>query len=87
MNNIKIPILAAVLILVIVAIVSSAFIVNETEQVIITQFGKPIREPIITPGIHFKIPIVQVANFFISGSWNGTEIQIRYLLRTRDLSG
>jgi membrane protease subunit HflC len=78
MNNIKIPILVAVLILVIVAIVSSAFIVNETEQVIITQFGKPIREPIITPGIHFKIPIVQVANFFDKRflEWDGDPNQV-----------
>ncbi|MEE9523169.1 MAG: protease modulator HflC [Thermodesulfovibrionales bacterium] len=78
MNNIKMPILAVVLILVIVAIGSSAFIVNETEQVILTQFGKPIREPITTPGIHFKIPMVQVANFFDKRflEWDGDPNQV-----------
>jgi membrane protease subunit HflC len=78
MKNIKMPVLAVILILVIVVIGSSAFIVNETEQVIITQFGKPVRKPIITPGIHFKIPIVQVANFFDKRflEWDGDPNQV-----------
>jgi len=44
-------------------IVSGAFyIVRETDQAIITEFGKPIGEPITTAGIHFKIPFVQEVN-------------------------
>lgn len=42
---------------------SSAFIVPEGRQAIITQFGKPMGEPITTTGIHFKIPFIQETRF------------------------
>lgn len=38
---------------------SSTFVVSETEQVIVTQFGKPVGEPINAAGLHFKTPFVQ----------------------------
>jgi len=41
---------------------ASAFRVNETEQVILTQFGKPVGDVISDAGLKFKIPFVQVAN-------------------------
>lgn len=41
---------------------SSAYIVKETEQVIITEFGKPMGEPIKEAGLYFKNPFTQVAN-------------------------
>ena len=37
---------------------------NEPEQVIITQFGEPVRGPITTPGLYFDLPIVQTENTF-----------------------
>jgi len=40
------------------------FTVPETEQVIITQFGKPVGEPITKAGLHFKVPFVQEVNKF-----------------------
>jgi len=55
---------AVVLVLALLVVGSSAFVVNETEQVIITRFGKPIRDPILTPGLKFKMPMVDAANFF-----------------------
>jgi membrane protease subunit HflC len=75
---IVIAVIAVIVFLVLIAVVSSAFIVNETEQVIITQFGKPVGEPIVTPGIHFKIPIIQQANFFDSRflEWDGDPNQV-----------
>ena len=33
--------------------------VRETEQVVITQFGKPVGEPKITPGLKLKMPFIQ----------------------------
>jgi membrane protease subunit HflC len=39
-----------------------AYCVKETQQVIITQFGKPIGEPITQAGLHFRIPFIQVVN-------------------------
>ena len=35
------------------------YTVNQAEQVIITQFGKPVGEPISEAGLHFKIPFIQ----------------------------
>ncbi len=69
----------ALVVLILLSItVSSAYVVRETEQVILTQFGKPIGEPVFDPGIHFKIPIVQKANFFDKRflEWDGDPNQI-----------
>jgi len=78
MNKVKYIAIMSVIFAVLIALISSAFIVNETEQVIITQFGKPVGEPIVTPGIHFKIPLIQKANFFDKRflEWDGDPNQI-----------
>lgn len=49
----------ALLFVVAFLIYSSAYCVLETEQVIITQFGKPIGEPVEKAGLHFKVPFIQ----------------------------
>ena len=43
---------------------AGTFIVDETQQAIITQFGEPRGEPITEPGLHFKLPFVQKTNYF-----------------------
>lgn len=43
---------------------NSAYTVDETEQVIITQWGKPVGDPITDPGIKFKTPFIQNVNRF-----------------------
>ncbi len=40
----------------------AAYTVDEREQVIITQFGKPVGEPVTTAGLKFKIPFIQQVN-------------------------
>jgi len=52
------------LVLLVVVFANAAFIVNEWEQVIITQFGQPVRDPIVTPGLKFKIPFIQKLHRF-----------------------
>ena len=71
-------VLGAIGFLVFILLVSSIFIVNETEQVIITQFGKPVGQPIVEPGIHFKLPFIQTAHFFDKRflEWDGDPNQI-----------
>jgi membrane protease subunit HflC len=44
--------------------VGGLYIVGETEQVVITQFGDPKGDPVTTPGLHFKLPFIQVVNRF-----------------------
>ena len=56
---------ALVLVLLVIAALGGAFyVVNEAEQVIITQFGKPVGDPVVTPGLKVKTPFVQTANYF-----------------------
>jgi membrane protease subunit HflC len=40
------------------------YIVGETDQVVITQFGDPKGDPVTTSGLHFKIPFIRKANYF-----------------------
>ncbi|MFH1191400.1 MAG: protease modulator HflC, partial [Candidatus Omnitrophota bacterium] len=54
------------------------FIVDETKQVVITQFGKPVGEPITSAGLHFKMPLIQQAHYFEKRllEWDGEPNQI-----------
>lgn len=75
----------AIIIIVIILIIGSmsVYTVDETEQVVITQFGKPIGEPIQDPGIKFKIPYY-TANRFLKNllEWDGDPNQIQTLEKT-----
>jgi membrane protease subunit HflC len=53
-----------ILVVLLVVFSNAAFVVNEWEQVIITQFGQPVGDPIVTPGLKFKIPFVQKLHRF-----------------------
>lgn len=66
------------IILLIVIGFSSTFVVDEREQAIITQFGKPVGDPITEPGLHFKIPLIQVVQYFDRRflEWDGDANQI-----------
>lgn len=67
-----------VIFLALIIFFSAAFTVDETEQVIITQFGKPVGEPIMEAGIHFKLPIIQTKHVFDKRflEWDGDANQI-----------
>lgn len=56
--------LAAALILGLLAYaaMNSIYVVNEVQQVIITQFGKPVGAPVTTAGLKLKIPFIQEVN-------------------------
>jgi membrane protease subunit HflC len=57
---------------------ASAFRVGESEQVILTQFGDPVGDPITDPGLHFKAPFIQQANYFDKRflEWDGSPNQV-----------
>lgn len=44
-------------------IFSSAYIVSEGRQAIVTQFGRPIGQPVTTAGVHLKLPFIQEVRF------------------------
>ncbi len=43
---------------------NAAYVVDETEQVVITQFGRIVGSPVTEPGLRFKLPFFQKANVF-----------------------
>jgi len=71
-------VVAGIVLAVLVVVSASAFRVGEAEQVIITQFGDPIGDPIATPGLHFKVPFIQQANYFDKRflEWDGSPNQV-----------
>lgn len=62
----------------IIAFAQSFYIVKEYEQVVVTQFGKPVGEAITEPGVQFKVPFIQKANFFDKRflEWDGDPNQV-----------
>jgi membrane protease subunit HflC len=71
-------IIIALVLAVIIVFSSALYIVSETNQVIITQFGQPIGGAITSPGIHIKVPFIQKANYFEKRwlEWDGDANQI-----------
>lgn len=51
-----------VLALAAIGLTGAVYNVREIEQVIITQFGKPVGPPVTTAGLKFKLPFVQIVN-------------------------
>ncbi|NVM26887.1 MAG: protease modulator HflC [Desulfobacterales bacterium] len=62
----------------------AVYVVDETKQVVVTQFGKAIGKPKTDPGLYFKIPIIQQANYFPKNllEWDGDPGQIPTLDKT-----
>jgi len=79
MKSAGIKILIAVSIFIVLLLVLDAlYIISETNQVIITQFGEPIGGTVDTPGLHIKLPVIQKANYFEKRwlEWDGDANQI-----------
>ena len=78
MNKIMNTILAVTVVVVLFLLSGAFYVVNETEQVVVTQFGEPIGKPITSAGLYFKLPFIQTANYFEKRilQWNGDPNQI-----------
>ena len=65
-------------VLAVVLLSSSIYTVAETQQVIVTQFGKPVGLPVTTPGLKVKAPFIQVVHAFEKRfmEWDGDPNQI-----------
>jgi membrane protease subunit HflC len=77
-SQIRLLVVGIVAFALLVVLSSSLFTVAETEQVVITQFGKPVGRPIISPGLHMKVPFVQIVHAFEKRflEWDGEPNQI-----------
>jgi modulator of FtsH protease HflC len=80
----KLKLLWIVIAIAFIGIFSSIYTVDETEQVVITQFGKAIGQPITKPGLYFKMPMIQHATYFPKNlqNWDGEPGQIPTLDKT-----
>ena len=80
----KTNISSILIIIILFVFLSSVYVVDETEQIIITQFGKAIGEPTTEPGIGFKIPMIQKVNRFPKNllAWDGDPDQVNTLDKT-----
>ncbi len=77
----KFKILIPVIIVVILGVIFASgvfYIVKEGEQVVITEFGRPVGEPIVNAGLKFKTPFIQDVHRFEKRilEWDGKANQI-----------
>ena len=74
----------ALIIIIIFIIFGAVYVVDETEQVVVTRFGEAIGKPKITPGLYFKLPIIDTTNYFPKNllEWDGDPGQIPTLDKT-----
>jgi membrane protease subunit HflC len=61
---VKAPLALGAALLVALALFLSIYTTGETEQAILTQFGAPVGQAVRTPGLHAKLPFVQVVHRF-----------------------
>jgi modulator of FtsH protease HflC len=71
-------IIIGIVFLLLVVFADGIYVVSETNQVIITQFGEPIGGAVTKPGLHLKLPFVQKKNYFEKRwlEWDGDPNQI-----------
>ena len=76
----KFAVIAVALLAFVVLLVVSGtlYVVSEGEQVVLTQFGEPVGDPVVSPGLKFKMPFIQKANYFEKRflEWDGDSNQL-----------
>jgi len=77
-------ILISIAVIALLLVFSSAYTVDETQQVIVTQFGRVVGEPKLDAGLYFKVPFIQHATYFPKNllQWDGDPGQIPTLEKT-----
>ena len=67
-----------VALIVLVTISAATYVVDETQQVVITQFGSPVGDAVTTPGLKWKLPFIQTINRFEKRflEWDGDRNQL-----------
>ena len=78
MKQLSLFVVAVIILLIIAALGGAFYKVEEWQQVIITQFGRPVGDPVTTPGLKIKTPFVQTANYFDKRflEWDGDPNQV-----------
>ena len=78
MNKILRTIGIIIVIALIVTVANGFYVLEEGKQAVITQFGRPVGQPVTEAGLHFKTPYVQEATYFEKKIliWDGDPNQI-----------
>ncbi len=78
MNKIIRIIVIVIVIGLIITVANGFYILEEGKQAVITQFGRPVGQPVTEAGLHFKIPFIQEATYFEKKIliWDGDPNQI-----------
>ena len=63
---------------ILITLSTSVYVTNEAQQVIITQFGRPVGAVVTEAGLHAKLPFIQQANYFEKRflEWDGVANQV-----------
>lgn len=77
-ENLSLIAISVIILIVIIVASGAIYTIDETQQVVITQFGKPVGEPIKQAGLHFKLPFIQDVNYFEKRllDWDGNPTEI-----------
>ena len=77
MKRTSIIVIAVVAVVMLIIVASGLFIADETQQVVVTRLGKPVRT-ILNPGLHFKIPFLETTHVFDKRflEWRGKSNQV-----------
>ena len=78
MKHAVLILLVLVVLLVLLVLGGTFYVVDETQQVVITQFGEPIGDAKTTPGLKIKVPLIQKAHYFEKRflEWDGDRNQL-----------
>jgi len=78
MNKQKLLIIAGISLAAVVLLYASAYTLPEGRQALITQFGKVMGKPVISAGLHLKVPFIQEVRLFDKRilEWDGDSNQI-----------
>ena len=76
--NTKIIVLLGAIVTGLIVASSAIYIVDETEQVIITRFGQPVGVAVTEAGLHVKLPFIETTNYFDERflEWDGAQNDI-----------
>ncbi len=76
--KIKLILYGIAITVIVILVFGGAFVLDETEQAIVTQFGKPVGGSRTQPGLNFKLPIIQKVQRFDKRylKWDGFPNQV-----------
>jgi membrane protease subunit HflC len=74
----KVVTLVVIIIIALIVVGSALYTISESEQAIITQFGKPIGDAVTSAGLHVKIPFIHAVHRFEKRIliWDGEESEV-----------